>query len=246
MQKRKSSKIDKVYAKHIAELQDFEFSTQVANVFPDMLQRSIPGYSFTLDLIELISRQFAKPNTNVYDLGCSLGATIEQIYKCLPKTCQIIGVENSSAMVKQCKTNIEPVNRQSNIVIRHEDLRDTKIENASVVVMNLTLQFIPVKDRDSVLKKIANGLIEGGVLILCEKVNFDDAYEQSMLNNLYVEFKRAQGYSELEIVQKRAALENVLIPDTISELKKRAKRSGFTKAQLISQCLNFVGLIAVK
>ena len=112
--------------------------------------------------------------------------------------------------------------------------------------MNLTLQFIPLEDRDAVLKKIANGLTDDGLLLLYEKVTFEDADEQLLLNRLYFDFKLANGYSKLEIAQKREALENVLIPDTIPELKRRTKRSGFRKTEVISQYLNFVGLIAVK
>ena len=149
-------------------------------------------------------------------------------------------------MVEQCKANLEPVQNKANIAIRHEDLLDTKIENASLVIMNLTLQFIPLEDRDAVLKKIANGLTDDGLLLLYEKVAFEDADEQLLLNRLYFDFKLANGYSKLEIAQKREALENVLIPDTIPELKRRTKRSGFRKTEVISQYLNFVGLIAVK
>ena len=117
-------------------------------------------------------------------------------------------------MVEKCKANLESLQYKSNIAIRHEDLLDTEIENASLVIMNLTLQFIPLKDRDAVLKKIANGLTEGGILILFEKVTFEDADEQSLLDRLYFDFKLANGYSKLEIAQ-REALENVLISDTI-------------------------------
>ncbi len=246
MKKRKSSKVDKIYAEPIVNLQDFEFNAQVANVFQDMLERSIPGYFFMLELVKLLTGRFAKPNTNIYDLGCSLGETIKHTYASLPSNCQVIGVEKSLPMVEKCISNLESIKSKENIVIRHEDLLDTKIENASLVIMNLTLQFIPPEDRDAVLKKIANGLMDDGLLILFEKVNFEDADEQSFLNRLYSDFKLANGYSKLEITQKRQALENVLIPDTIPKIKKRVKRSGFRKIELISQCLNFSGLIAMK
>ena len=246
MKNRASSKVDKVYAKPISDLQDFEFNSQVAVVFQDMLERSIPGYFVMLELTKLLTERFAKPNTNIYDLGCSLGETIKHVHASLPNNCQVIGVEKSLPMVEQCKANLEPVQNKANIAIRHEDLLDTKIENASLVIMNLTLQFIPLEDRDAVLKKIANGLTDDGLLLLYEKVTFEDADEQLLLNRLYFDFKLANGYSKLEIAQKREALENVLIPDTIPELKRRTKRSGFRKTEVISQYLNFVGLIAVK
>ena len=246
MKKRDSSKVDKVYAEPITDLKDFEFNSQVAGVFQDMLERSIPGYFVMLELTKLLAGKFAKPYTNIYDLGCSLGETIKYIHAFLPSDCQVIGVEKSLPMVEKCKANLESLQHKSNIAIRHEDLLDTEIENASLVIMNLTLQFIPLKDRDAVLQKIANGLTDGGLLILFEKVTFEDADEKLLLDRLYFDFKLANGYSKLEIAQKREALENVLISDTIPELRRRAKRSGFRKTEVISQCLNFAGLMAVK
>ena len=246
MKPKTNSKEDRVYAKPVEEPGAFEFNAQVADVFENMIERSVPGYPLILDIIGISTEHFAQPNTHCYDLGCSLGASTLQIRQHLPDSCQLIGIDNSLDMVERCKANVARDNSPAAIEIRHEDVRTTRIENASVVVMNFTLQFIPEADRERVLKNISDGLVEGGVFLLCEKVKFDDNDQQTLFENLHLSFKRLMGYSDLEIAQKRAALENVLIPNTIDELKERAVRAGFSRTELVVQCLNFVAILAIK
>ncbi len=236
---------DTVYANPV-QLESFEFNAQVADVFENMIERSVPGYSLLLDMIHLITTSFAKPGTNCYDLGCALGASTLRIRQGLPATCHVIGVDNSPDMVQRCRTNVERDHSQASIEIRREDLRETAITNASVVVLNFTLQFIDDRDRSRVLSRIANGMVDGGALILCEKVAFDDVQQQDRIENLHLAFKRHKGYSDLEIAQKRAALETSLIPNTVSTHRHRLHEAGFDKVEQIVQCLNFVGLLACK
>ena len=246
MKPKANSNEDRVYATPVGEPGAFEFNAQVADVFENMIERSVPGYPLILDIIGLSTEHFAQPDTNCYDLGCSLGASTLKIRQHLPDSCQVIGIDNSLDMVERCKANVARDNSQAPIEIRHEDVRTSRIENASVVVMNFTLQFIPEADRENVLKNISDGLVEGGVFLLCEKVKFDDNGQQTLFDNLHLSFKRLMGYSDLEIAQKRAALENVLIPNTIDELKERAIRAGFSRTELVIQCLNFVAILAIK
>ena len=241
-----NEKEDKVYADPIAPLPAFEFNAQVADVFENMIERSVPGYRLALDTIALLTERYAQPETNCYDLGCSLGAATLRMRQQLPASCHVIGVDTSKDMVERCLTNVGRDRSQATIEIRLQDLRDTQIENASVVVLNFTLQFVSDVDRDEVLKRISDGLNDNGVMVLCEKISFEDPEEQRLLETLYYDFKRLNGYSDLEIEQKRAALENILVPNTCTALRQRALQAGFKRVDTIMQCLNFVALLATK
>jgi len=189
-----NKKEDKVYANPIAPLPAFEFNAQVADVFENMIERSVPGYRLALDTIALLTDRYAQPETNCYDLGCSLGAATLRMRQQLPSSCHVIGVDTSKDMVERCLTNVDRDHSQATIEIRLQDLRDTQIENASVVVLNFTLQFVPDDDRDNVLKRIADGLNDNGVMVLGEKISFEDPEEQLLLETLYYDFKRLNGY----------------------------------------------------
>lgn len=238
---------DKIYSKMLSELTDFKFDEAVAKVFPDMLKRSIPGYPAIIAMIETLSSTYAKPNTNLYDLGCSLGASSVSMQRGLNLSgCKIIAIDNSSAMIDKCIKSQSNPTEQTQIHFRCESILETKIKNASVVVLNFTLQFIDENLRSDLIKKIWGGMVEGGVLILSEKVRFDNNHVNDLLINVYHDFKRANGYSELEISQKRTALEKVLIPETIAKHHDRLIRAGFKNADVWFQCFNFMSMLAIK
>ncbi|MCB1647165.1 MAG: methyltransferase domain-containing protein, partial [Pseudomonadales bacterium] len=164
----------------------------------------------------------------------------------LPASCKVIGIDNSEAMVERCRTNVARDRSQAAIEIRHESMLDTAFSNASVVVMNFTLQFIADADREPLLRRIAEGLLPGGILILSEKVEFADPEMQSTMTTIHHDFKRYQGYSDLEISQKRAALENVLIPNTEDLHIRRLQDAGFSKVFPYMRCLNFESILAIR
>lgn len=149
-------------------------------------------------------------------------------------------------MIKKCVKTIKAASGKTEIYFQCKSILDLKIKNASVVVLNFTLQFINPKKRMALLKKIYDGMVEGGVLILSEKVEFSDAEVNSLLIDVYHRFKKANGYSELEISQKRTALENVLIPETISKHQERLRKAGFKSADVWFQCFNFMSMLAIK
>lgn len=240
-------KPDNIYASPLDRVTDFAFDDAVARVFPDMIQRSVPGYTTIIPMIGLITERYAKPGTHCYDLGCSLGAsTLAMRHGLKDIECTLIAIDNSEAMIKRCEHYIELDNGVAPVKLHCNDIRHVAIENASVVTLNFTLQFIRQEDRLKLLKSIADGLHTGGVLILSEKVYFEPAQEQETLEALHYDFKRANGYSNLEISQKRSALEQVLIPETIEEHKQRLLASGFSSVVVWYQCFNFVSLLAIK
>jgi tRNA (cmo5U34)-methyltransferase len=238
---------DNIFAAPIDKIGDFTFDARVAEVFPDMIQRSVPGYSNIVSAIGMLAERFAQPNTQLFDLGCSLGAaTLSMRRHIKHPNCHIIAVDNSEAMVERCRLLVDGYRADTPVTVIQDDIRDTVIENASVVVLNFTLQFLSPDDRQALLEKIYDGLIKGGILILSEKYVFDDAQANELLIDLHHDFKRANGYSELEISQKRSAIENVMRPNTIPTQRERLEKIGFSSAEMWFQCFNFGSMFAIK
>lgn len=239
---------DNLYARPAPLVADFAFDEAVARVFPDMIRRSVPGYTTIIPMIEIITAQFGQPDTNTYDLGCSLGASTLAMRHGLKGTpgSKVIAIDNSSAMLARCNHYIELDNSSVHVELIEQDIRNTLIVNASVVTLNFTLQFVPPEDRQRLLQKIYDGMTPGGCLILSEKICFDSLTEQHHLTELHHAFKRANGYSELEVSQKRSAIEKVLLPETREAHLSRLKSVGFEQAHAWYQCFSFVSFIAVK
>ncbi len=233
---------DSIYTSDIHN-NGFIFDDKVACVFADMIKRSVPGYAQTLQMVELLAHQYAQQNSNIYDLGCSLGASTMALKRgAAGKNCHIIAVDNSPAMISRCRTILD----DETIDTLCQDILETDIANASVIVLNFVLQFIAQNERLDLLKRIQAGLKPGGVLILSEKIAFPDASENNRQIELHESFKRAQGYSDLEISRKRSALENVLIPETMDAHHKQLQRAGFSASHTWFQCFNFASMIAIK
>ncbi len=225
----------------------FVFDEKVAAVFPDMINRSVPGYATIIAMIGTLSAQYARADSVCYDLGCSLGAaSLSMRHNIRAEGCSIVAVDNSSAMVEGCRQAIERDSAQIPVDVRCEDILDTAVGNASMVVMNFTLQFVKPEARDALLVRIYEGLLPGGMLILSEKILFEDSDLNDLFIEMYHRFKEQQGYSKLEISRKRAALEKVLIPETIADHERRLKNAGFETFDVWFQCFNFASIVAVK
>ncbi|OAN18443.1 tRNA (uridine-5-oxyacetic acid methyl ester)(34) synthase TrmP [Photobacterium jeanii] len=238
---------DNIFAAPIEKLGDFTFDARVAEVFPDMIQRSVPGYSNIISAIGMLAERFAKPHSKVYDLGCSLGAaTLSMRRHIQQEGCEIIAVDNSSAMVERCRLHIDAYRSDTPVTVIEADIRNIDIQDASVVVLNFTLQFLAPDDRQLLLEKIYAGLRPGGILILSEKYIFEDERANELLIDLHHDFKRANGYSELEISQKRSAIENVMRPDSIDTHRERFANIGFSSMEVWFQCFNFGSMFAIK
>jgi tRNA (cmo5U34)-methyltransferase len=238
---------DKIYSEALANIANFQFDSQVADVFTDMIERSVPGYRSIISMIETLTEHYAQDGSMLYDLGCSLGAaTLSMRRGIAADGCKIIAIDNSEAMVERCRKTIGRDHNPTPVDVRCSDIREVEIKNASVVVLNFTLQFIPPEDRLQLLKKIHCGMRPGGVLILSEKVVFSDEHLNELLAGIHHDFKRAHGYSDLEISQKRSALENVLIPETIPTHRERLLQAGFSSCDVWFQCFNFMSMLAVK
>ena len=235
---------DKLFDNQI-DITDFKFDKEVVEVFDDMVKRSVPGYDSMIQMIGLIARIYGQDNTNYYDLGSSTGAiTLSIALNNKSKNNQFFAIDNSKEMVEQCKKNLQ--NKVGNLQAICNDINQVKIQNASIVVLNLTLQFIDVNLRSNLINKIYDGLEPGGILIISEKIHFDDAVTQNQITKLHIDFKKENGYSELEIANKRQAIENVLITETKEQHLKRLRECGFVETSCFFQCLNFVSFLSVK
>ncbi len=235
---------DRVFAKPLASVKEFEFNQSVVEVFPDMINRSVPGYDLMLHLIGLYADIFVTENSRIYDLGCALGAsTMVARQQTRDRDCSIVAVDLSEAMIDRCEQqfgNIEEIDWICG------DTLSIDINNASMVVLNLTLQFLDPKDRLQQLKRIYAGLNKGGILVLSEKVNFESGSENQRMIELHQAYKKSQGYSELEISQKRTALEGVMQLDDNEFHIHRLLEAGFSEAYQCLRCLNFVSYLAIK
>ncbi len=238
---------DQIFAEPLANIAGFKFDQKVVDVFPDMIKRSVPGYATTISMIGDLAQRYAQSNSFCYDLGCSLGAaTLAMRHHIRASNCEIIAIDNSEAMIDRCRQVMAADSSELAVNLRCQDLQDCQIEKASVVVLNFTLQFIPKQERSQLIHNIYQGLLPGGVLILSEKVQFENPAHQELMVELHHNFKRANGYSDLEIAQKRSAIENVLIPETLDVHKERLSDAGFSSADVWFQCFNFASLIAIK
>ncbi len=239
-----SESCDQLYARRQDKIDSFVFDERVAAVFSDMISRSVPGYASIIGMIAILARKHAVAHSNLYDLGCSLGAaTVSMGREIAERDCQLIAVDNSQAMLEKASEQFSRHGLPSVTTICN-DIRNVKICNASVVVLNFTLQFLPVEERLPLLKSIHTGMLDEGVLILSEKIAGSDEAEDRSLVELHHAFKRANGYSDLEISQKRAALEEVLVPETIAVHRLRLAKAGFNRVDLWFQCFNFVSFVA--
>jgi len=242
-----SSETDLIFSNQQSQIKDFTFDEQVVEVFPDMISRSVPGYKTIIDTIGRLSQKFVTDNSNVYDLGCSLGAaTLAMRQSIKASDCKIIGVDNSSAMVERCKMHVNAFKGDTPVEIVEGNIQEFEIENASMVVLNFTLQFIEPDQRQALMNKVCNGLKPGGLLVLSEKISGNDETCNELLIDLHHDFKRANGYSDLEIAQKRTALENVMRTDKLSTHNTRLEQAGFSHVAPWFQCFNFFSLIAIK
>jgi len=233
---------DKVFAKPIKK--QFEFDEEVAAVFDDMLARSVPFYDESQKVTEFFVHKNLKKGSIVYDLGCSTASLLINISRKLELEAQLIGLDNSDAMLKHAKKKCEAFS--ADIELKNEDILNYKYQEADIFISNYTLQFIRPLVREELVKKIALATKKDGIFIFSEKVISHHSKLNKDLIECYYGFKKTQGYSEYEIMQKREALENVLVPYSEDENIKMALNSGFSHCEVIFRWANFATFIAIK
>ena len=227
--------------------EDFKFGANVVSVFDDMVTRSVPFYLEMQRMMTEIAADFAVPGTNVYDLGCSTGTTLVNLDKVLAPDIKFIGIDDSKEMLAKCRNNFETSGVTRDFDLQYADLNQgVQLENPSVVILCLTLQFIRPLYRENLVESIFNQMNENGCLILIEKVLGEDSLFNRQFIEYYYDFKRRNHYNEMEIAQKREALENVLIPYKLMENRELLLTTGFKYVETFFKWYNFCGMVAVK
>ena len=238
---------DKIYADPQEMIPPFEFNRQVVEVFDDMLGRSVPLYGESILRQAQIAASKYLPGTRIYDLGCSNGNLgIAFCREMKDQDFEMIAVDSSAPMLETFAQRLSTIENKDRIRLEENDIRQVPLENASVVIINLTLQFLPVADRDRLICNIHQALVPGGVLLLTEKVVHENTDLNGLQQNFYYRFKAENGYSQMEISQKREALENVLVPETVETHHQRLQQGGFTAIDTWLKWFNFVSILAVK
>jgi tRNA (cmo5U34)-methyltransferase len=238
---------DKVFDEQQKTITDFKFNSKVAAVFDDMVSRSVPFYEEMQRMTCELAGFFAKPGTNLYDIGCSTATTLLAMDPVVAPDIKFYGVDNAPDMLVKARQKVDANGTKRDIEFVTADLHNgLHVENASVVTMLLTLQFLRPLYREKVMKSLCDGMNEQGALILIEKLTCEDTLFNRLFISNYYDFKRRNGYSETEIAQKREALENVLIPYRVEENVKLLKDVGFRTVEVFFRWYNFCGLIAVK
>ncbi len=238
---------DTVFQGEIKKVSDFKFGTTVANVFDDMVNRSVPFYGEIQRMVAELAADWVQDGTDVYDLGCSTGTTLIGLNTLVPGHIRFVGLDESSEMLTKCDTKLKEAGFERPYELRAADLHhNPEITNASVVILCLTLQFVRPLYRERLIRRIYEGMVPGGALILVEKILAEDSVFNREFIKYYYNYKRRNQYSELEISQKREALENVLIPYKLSENSQMLRDTGFSHCETFFKWYNFSGIIATK
>jgi tRNA (cmo5U34)-methyltransferase len=235
---------DRVFRDPQSQIVDFAFDDAVARVFPDMIRRSVPGYETIVPITGLLAarhlQELSTPAQRIYDLGCSLGAsTLAVLRQIGDAPLSVVAVDSSSSMIERARTIVD----DARVTFLHADIRELEFAPAGAVLLNFVLQFIEPDDRHSVLTRIHEAIAPHGVLVVSEKLRCEPASEQAFYEAAHVEFKKANGYSELEISQKRTALESVMIIDSENQHRQRFAEAGFGNVRRWFQCLNWVSYL---
>lgn len=229
--------LDRVYRRPRDQIVDFAFDATVAEVFQDMIRRSVPGYETVAAITGLIAARHLPAGGICYDLGCSLGAGAHAVLRAAgERDCRVVAIDSSAPMLARARALAAGEPR---IEWRLGDVREAEVQNASVVLLNFVLQFLPPEHRLPLLRRLRAGLAPGGVVLVAEKLRAAPELEA-----IHLDFKRANAYSELEIAQKRTALENVMIPDAAADHVERLTAAGFAHVEQWFRCLNWGAFIA--
>jgi tRNA (cmo5U34)-methyltransferase len=240
-------KRDILFSLPLSSVKDFAFDENTAAVFDDMIERSVPLYQDIQHATARLCRCLAQDQSRVYDLGCASGTTLVLLAEHLAeRPIEIIGIDNSGPMLEECEKKIAASGWNERILVEQADIRTYQPEHASVIILNYTLQFLPVKERAAVLKRLASGLLPGGALLLSEKVTHRSETLNRVLYDMHHQFKRSRGYSDLEIAQKRDSIENVLVPLSTEENCALLRDAGFREVEVYAKWYNFASFIAFR
>lgn len=227
--------------------EDFTFNDRVAEVFDDMLSRSIPYYRSVIEGMAQLLNCRSPHGATIYDLGCSTGTTLLELSRRMPVgRYQYVGIDNAPAMLDKARKKSAMFGKADLLTFREEDITTCALPQAAAVICNYTMQFLRPLTRHAFVQRIHAALPEDGLFFLSEKTISHAKRLNRDFIDIYHAFKRQQGYSELEIAAKREALENVLIPFSLDENINLLREAGFVEVEPYFQWFNFTTLVAIK
>lgn len=238
---------DTIYSSSLSTVPSFTFDQKVVEVFDDMISRSVPHYQEVCATTAACIKGFAQKNTRIYDIGCSTGTLLAKLAEStLDESISLVGLDSSTAMIQEARRRHAPLVEQNRLSFEHADVLTYSFEDASAVICNYTLQFLPIDTRLQLLSRISTALCTGGIALITEKVRHPHQKLQNIITELHHDFKRRQGYSDLEIAQKRQAIEDVLIPLTMEENIEMLTDAGFDTVYPVLTWYTFVTFVALK
>ena len=232
-----------------AKQQGWVFDESVAKTFTSHVTKSVPLYQEVQTLAVNMADWFVEDDSTIYDVGCSTGTTLRELYgrHKSKKNIQLIGIDNSSAMVDKAREGSKGLNPKILNFLCQDILEyDLPANIASAIYSLYSLQFTSLSKRRELCKKIHASLKEHGAFILVEKIIDSDYRVADMFTNLHCERKVEMGLKPEENYHKTQSLRGVLNPLTVEGNITLLKESGFSRVSTFFQWCNFVGFVAIK
>jgi tRNA (cmo5U34)-methyltransferase len=225
-----------------------EFSFTTIRDFDAHIAREIRGYETLFSIASGLADTVIATGTNVYDLGCSTGRFLVSLAKRIAdetdtfrrRYVQFIGIEPNDNFADRHRDAPDSVT-----FIRKRVTPSTQFENASLISAIFTLQFIPIHERQPVVRNIYEGLNPGGVFLLAEKVYSSDPEIDRLINNSHLDFKR-EITDAAQILENDVRLRSIMRPLTLQENVSLLGNAGFNRCECFWRVNNFVALIAIK
>lgn len=217
----------------------------ISEDFDEHIRKSIPLYNQGHELICHYSDFFLKPDSVIYDIGCSTGKFLEKLahHHEHKRNLEMIGIDTVQDMIDFASRRFIDDDRLSFVVGNALDL---DMKKSDMVVANYTIQFLPPRVRQTLLDAIYQSLNWGGAFFMFEKVRATDSRFQDYANQVYTEFKLKNGFSEAEIINKTRSIKGVMEPFSTEGNIDMLRRSGFSDIISIQKYVCFEGFLAIK
>jgi len=217
----------------------------ISGEFDDHIQKSIPLYRQGHELVCHYSDFFLKPDSIVYDIGCSTGQFLAKLARrhAQKGELRLIGIDTVADMIGYASHLSAPDPRLSFVL---GNALDMQFDHADMIVANYTIQFLPPRVRQTLIDTLYTSLNWGGAFFMFEKVRAPDSRFQDYANQIYIEFKLDNGFSEAEIINKARSIKGVMEPFSSQGNIDMLRRAGFTDIVTIQKYVCFEGFLAIK
>lgn len=222
---------------------EWRFDQDVSKAFDSHVRKSVPFYDEIQRMVIELSEYFVRDQSVVYDLGSSTGTTIQLLADAHAgkEDVQFIGIDVSEFMINEARKKMT----RANVQFHHKNIMDMDFSPpANFMTALFTLQFLTFADRRKLLTQIKQGLIEGGAFLFVEKVCAEHSSFEDIWMELYWDFKRRQGLTPEQIVEKANSIRGVLKPLTVEENRELLRQTGFSRVEIFFKWYNWAGFLA--